>query len=389
MVRDPLAAGSLTGSIVLNSMYGEGIGQYSHSQMDQGGLYQNSLSTTGTGAKGSPVRGGLALEQSFSSGYDANEVRSAIAERERHFFKEVALNPHLKDQHPLMHLISAQQKLKLIDEQSGVLASKTANKSESIFGTRYGKQSADKFTKNGAYAAEIPYAINGEIILPSKLKQRKQEELRMSKSKKSQSLKMLLNPGSLKVGGDPNDTVGDVISVHDAASAKSTKSFGSSAMTDPNAKSSQNHRNFLLESLKRIEDSAAASESYAGHYTGGLDDRAAVAAGTSPSTKGKMRSPSVRSPKPAASSKAATTASAAHAPQSVPKTVEKVEEASPVAAQSLLEGSTESELMQKWGLNSEFQASGSLVEGSMERNLVSEQADLLLEPVNVVSSTDP
>lgn len=305
MVRSPQVAGSLTGSIVLNSMYGEGMGQFSHSQMDphgNGGMFQNSVSTAGThgyghghGGKGSPVRGGLALEQSYSSGYDANEVRSAIAERERHFFKEVSLNPNLKDQHPLMHLISAQQKLKLIDEQSGVLASKTANKSESIFGTRYGKQSADKFMKNGAYAAEIPYAINGEIILPSKLKQRKQEELRMSKSKKSQSLKMLLNPGSLKVGDQTFDGTGA-----DAASIKSTRSFASS--NDPNAKASQNHRNFLLESLKRIEGAAAASESYVGHYTGNLDDRAAAASpsskapfGISPS--GKVRSPSSRTPK--------------------------------------------------------------------------------------------
>jgi hypothetical protein len=401
MVRSPQVAGSLTGSIVMNSMYGEGVGQFAHSQLGQ--LGQNSVSTAGsgmfgqghshsqalsgnTGGKGSPVRGGLALEgQSFSSGYDANEVRTAIAERERNFFKEVSLNPNLKDQHPLMHLISAQQKLKLIDEQSGVLASKTANKSESIFGTRYGKQSADKFHKNGAYAAEIPYAINGEIILPSKLRQRKLEELKQSQVKKSKSLKMLLNPGSLVIG---EQSGGDMSVGADTFSLKSTRS------NDPNAKQSQRHRDFLQESLKRIEDATAASASYSGHYTGSLDDRAVAAAASSKSPfgvspSGRTRSPSVRSVKGPPSSRSA---SSSPVPRSAGLQYGELDGAEPSgtsadtgeAANHLLEGSTESELMQRWGLNEGLQASGSLTEGSAERNLVSEQADLLLAPAAVV-----
>lgn len=392
MVRSPQVAGSLTGSIVMNSMYGEGVGQFAHSQLGQ--LGQNSVSTAGSGmfgqgqghsqalsgtAMGSPVRGGLALEQSFSSGYDANEVRTAIAERERNFFKEVSLNPNLKDQHPLMHLISAQQKLKLIDEQSGVLASKTANKSESIFGTRYGKQSADKFHKNGAYAAEIPYAINGEIILPSKLRQRKLEEMKQSQVKKSKSLKMLLNPGSLVIG---EQSGGDMSVGADTFSLKSTRS------NDPNAKQSQRHRDFLQESLKRIEDATAASASYSGHYTGSLDDRAAAAASASSkspfgvSSSGRTRSPSVRSVKGSPSSRSVSSP----VPRSANLQYGELDGAEPggttadcgEATNHLLEGSTESELMQRWGLNEGLQASGSLTEGSAERNLVSEQADLLL-----------
>jgi hypothetical protein len=46
-----------------------------------------------------------------------------IAERERIFFKEISMNPQLKDQHPLMHMLSAQQKLKLADQSSTVARS--------------------------------------------------------------------------------------------------------------------------------------------------------------------------------------------------------------------------------------------------------------------------
>lgn len=385
----------MTGSIVLNSLYGEGLGQFPH---DQSSLFQNSLSTAGSGAvgilgasgsgaggggrqQGSPVRGG-ALEQgshSFSSGYDANEVRTAIAERERHFFKEVSLNPNLKDQHPLMHLISAQQKLKLIDEQSGVLASKTANKAESIFGTRYGKQTGDTFKKNAAYAAEIPYAVNGEIILPSKLRQRKLDDLRKSKMKKSRSLRALIDPGSLHLG-DASVLEGSVGSGGGGAgfggpegSVKSHKSAASSASLDPVAKSSLRHRDYLMESLKRIEDSVLASGAYAGHYTGGLDDRAAASAASgngSPSGKlsasSKLRSPST---KKALSMKMSS--------PSTEEGVQRVELEPPAVPVAPTEVFTESALLDQWGVGVE----GSLTEGSMERREIAEQAESLLVPV--------
>jgi hypothetical protein len=84
-----------------------------------------------------------------------------------------------------------------VPSDSGVLNSSKANKSESIFGTRYGKQAGDGFKPNGAYAAEIPYAVNGEIILPSKLRQRKQEEARRARMVKAKSLKSLLDPSMM------------------------------------------------------------------------------------------------------------------------------------------------------------------------------------------------
>jgi hypothetical protein len=364
-VRSPGAAGSMTGSIVLNSLYGEGVGQFPHEQS----LFQNSLSTVGTAGKnGSPVRGG-ALEhgsQSFASGYDANEVRSAIAERERHFFKEVSLNPNLKDQHPLMHLISAQQKLKLIDEQSGVLASKTANKAESIFGTRYGKQTGDTFQKNAAYAAELPYAVNGEIILPSKLKQRKLEELRRSKMKKSRSLKALLDPGTLQLG--EASVVGGGALAGTDSSVKSIKS--SSTANDPNAKSSQRHRDYLMESLKRIEDSVAASGPYVGHYTGGVDDRAASPSGKM-SAGGKAR--------PVVLKKGLSSTMASSPDNGSNRNLEA--EAEPNVLAITQEGSTESALLNQWQLGGDLEGGVSLTEGSQERRDIAEQAESFLVPV--------
>jgi hypothetical protein len=384
-VRSPGAAGSLTGSIVLNSMYGEGVGQFPH----EASLFQNSLSTAASGAIGgtgarqlSPVRGG-ALEgsQSFSSGYDAHEVRNTIAERERHFFKEVSLNPNLKDQHPLMHLISAQQKLKLIDEQSGVLASKTANKAESIFGTRYGKQSDDAYKKNAPYATEIPYAVNGEIILPSKLKQRKLEEVQKSKMRKSRSLKALLDPGSLQLGEasvHQADGVHGAAGAHAGSAEASVKSYKSASTVsqDPIAKSSQRHRDYLLESLKRIEDSVLASGAYAGHYTGGLDDLAAASANNSPSGKygagSKSRSPST---KKGFSAKVSSPGS-----RSPSQRIAKTGAADPPAPNfsHTMDGATESALLDQWGVAQE----GSLTEGSLERREVAEQAESLLVPVD-------
>jgi hypothetical protein len=391
-VRSPGAAGSLTGSIVLNSMYGEGVGQFPH----EASLFQNSLSTAasgaasgaigGTGARQlSPVRGG-ALEgsQSFSSGYDAHEVRNTIAERERHFFKEVSLNPNLKDQHPLMHLISAQQKLKLIDEQSGVLASKTANKAESIFGTRYGKQSDDAYKKNAPYATEIPYAVNGEIILPSKLKQRKLEEVQKSKMRKSRSLKALLDPGSLQLGeasvleADGAHGVHRAAGAHAGSAEASVKSYKSASTVsqDPIVKSSQRHRDYLLESLKRIEDSVLASGAYAGHYTGGLDDVAAASANNSPSGKygagSKSRSPST---KKGFSAKVSSPGS-----RSPSQRIAKTGAADPPAPNfsHTMDGATESALLDQWGVAQE----GSLTEGSLERREVAEQAESLLVPVD-------
>ncbi len=149
--------------------------------------------------------GGYGFSASNASGaYGPDDIKQMIADRERHFFKEISLNPQLKDQHPLMHLISAQQKLKLVDQQSGVMGSKNANSTESHFGTKYGKQTGDTFHRYSAYTTELPYAINGEIILPSKLKQRKTEELAQLRVTKQKGLRAMM--GRPDVGDEEMNT---------------------------------------------------------------------------------------------------------------------------------------------------------------------------------------
>ena len=209
-----------------------------------------------------------ATEGSQSSQYNVNEIKSAIAERERNFFKEISLNPNLKDQHPLMHLINAQQKLKLVDQQSGILSNKASAQSESIFGTRYGKQSNDKFQKNGAYATEIPYTINGKVILPSKLKAITKERSRRKKLKDAQSFRALLSPNGSVIGME--DVDGERLSLPGGSSDATATSNPSTA--DPNVKASVKHRDFLAEQLKHIDDFMSSSSSFVGQYSGSLDD---------------------------------------------------------------------------------------------------------------------
>jgi hypothetical protein len=48
-------------------------------------------------------------------------VQSLIAEREKEFFRELGKNTEIKTTHPLIHMISAHQKLSVADKQSGVM----------------------------------------------------------------------------------------------------------------------------------------------------------------------------------------------------------------------------------------------------------------------------
>jgi hypothetical protein len=103
---------------------------------------------------GGMLRNGSYLDNNqsmISKGKDEDDIRTMVAERERHFFKEISKNPQLKDQHPLMHLITSQQKLIMADEQSGVLTSQQSMHTESLFGSMYGHQSEDSYDKYSAY----------------------------------------------------------------------------------------------------------------------------------------------------------------------------------------------------------------------------------------------
>lgn len=152
----------------------------------------------------------------MSTNASEDDIRRMVAERERIFFKEISKNPQLRDQHPLMHLISSQQKLVLADEQSGILASKSSAQSESMFGSRYGTQSADEFDKFGAYKEKFAFKAGN------------------SHASKKQSRKN--KKGSKSMGGNSKATL------------------SSDTVTEqPGDKDSRAHREFLDETLKMVE----------------------------------------------------------------------------------------------------------------------------------------
>lgn len=202
----------------------------------------------------SPFKGGLLDLGSQSlheqvNGYTDEHLQAMIADRERKFFKEVSLNPQLKDQHPLMHLITAQQRLQLVDQQSGVLMSKAASAMESVFPAKYGHQSTDKHQKYGPYGAELPYAVNGEIVLPSTLRQRKARELADVRSKKKESLAKFMQADEEALAAKERH-------------AEQVRGSGDS-VTEGSVKSSKQYRDFLAESLQKIEAELGEAVGYA------------------------------------------------------------------------------------------------------------------------------
>lgn len=120
---------------------------------------------------------------------DFNEeesIQHMIAEREAHFFKEISKNPQLRNQHPLMHLINAQEKLKMIDEQSGVLVSKATSTKEGLYSSKYGKQTNDKFDRYHVYEVDQPYRMDGKLIAPAKWhKMKRLEKLERAMKKRA------------------------------------------------------------------------------------------------------------------------------------------------------------------------------------------------------------
>ena len=202
--------------------------------------------------------------------YDPEDVKSMIAERERIFFKEIAMNPQLKDQHPLMHMISAQQKLKLADQSSEVTRS---NKDPVVFSSKFGTQNGIKGSTN-PYAEEQPYILNGEIILPSKLKQRRLEELAKLRREKLERKKSfnVASSGQQPLPYTDDETIGtasllDVSGDEEQISSKGKLKGSVDSPLDGSGKKSKiskektsgvnasiKHREFLIDSLRKIED---------------------------------------------------------------------------------------------------------------------------------------
>lgn len=214
---------------------------------------QGTAHLVGVNSSSSFANGDQLTVMSSSTGVDTttsaseqNQIRDMIIERERHFFKEISKNPQLRDQHPLMHLISAQQKLTMADEQSGVLGSKAANGMESVFGSRYGKQGKDSHKKYGAYRLEQPYVNNGKITLPSVEKKMRKEQAAIAKEKKRQQ-RILRKETMSRSYSDVN-----VADESDAASQMSGTTTGS--LVSVNAQAARKHHGFLSGTLSKIED---------------------------------------------------------------------------------------------------------------------------------------
>jgi len=180
---------------------------------------------------------------------DAEEretMQSMIMERERHFFKEVAKNPQLRDQHPLMHLISAQQKIEMVDKQAGVLADKSSKKQEGVFGQKYGKTLDDKYDKYDPYKQDMPYRIDGKLMLPStylKMKKlqtlRRQQKIAEKAERRRRRNEELMNGTKEVMGAE-----GDEEDNFDEPDTVTSDSLGNESMK---------HADFLRDTLRKIE----------------------------------------------------------------------------------------------------------------------------------------
>lgn len=184
----------------------------------------------------------------YTQTFEPDDIRAMVAERERRFFKEVSRNPQLRDQHPLMHLISSQQKLSLADEQSGVVRSKESSQKEGVFGSTYfGRQGGDEFDRFLPYKTELPYITRGQIILPSTLrkqKEKKKEDARARSAKR-------------RADARRDDEDEDIDEFSEQPSSSSGQSPGASK-NQSTKKSS--HKAFLRNTLKQIEAEFAKAE---------------------------------------------------------------------------------------------------------------------------------
>ena len=188
-----------------------------------------------------------------------------INEREKNFFNEISLNPQLKDQHPLMHLITSQQKLRMVDEQAGVNMDASAAKKEGLFSTAYGKQGTDAFVKLEAYTVEQPYILQGKIIRPSRLRKlevaKKKEYLAKKEAKKAKK-KMLrqMSSGQLSAGDLPPTPSG--ASGAGPPSIADSDSLTASTAISSTDLSSKRHTDFLKDTLKEIEGEVDRSKKF-------------------------------------------------------------------------------------------------------------------------------
>ena len=175
-------------------------------------------------------------QAALSKSYSEADIRRMVADRERLFFKEISKNPQLKDQHPLMHLITSQQKLSVADEQSGVLTSHASMTSESLFGSSYGRLSDDRYDKYGVYKQKLK--VGGRLGNAAAAQPRPRGTKKKRASTKSSSKQRPLRH-SVDAG-------------HSVASyaSSSTVASGNVGHIDP---AGRRHEEFLRESINMVK----------------------------------------------------------------------------------------------------------------------------------------
>jgi hypothetical protein len=179
------------------------------------------------GMHGSHVMGSTFPDYNHSNVPDNAD---SIAARERVFYKEVSKNPQTHDQHPLMHLVNAQQKLALIDEQSGVFDTNDSLHSDSLFGSSYGSMAKDEYH---SYKQRLPDP----------------------RKKKVPSAKLKSISKTRKNGGNTGGAASDSNTLRKSESAEGrvgAASGGGGGIANP-SQSSTSHQVFLRETLKKVE----------------------------------------------------------------------------------------------------------------------------------------
>jgi hypothetical protein len=207
--------------------------------------YIRSSSPGATGLSGTRVVG--SMFPTNRSPQRGAEHEDSIASRERVFFKEVSKNPQMHDQHPLLHLINAEQKLALMDEQSGVFTANGSLHSNSLFGSSYG--SVDTHYQK-------PF-VEYKSKMPGPIKKPKVAKLKKMRKSGSQS-------GDL--GASASGTRESVSAEGREANDSGNHNKKSTEGGVMPSNSSAAHKVFLRETLKKVSDNVDSE-------LGGSDDR--------------------------------------------------------------------------------------------------------------------
>mmetsp|Transcript_16228 Transcript_16228/g.24443 ORF Transcript_16228/g.24443 Transcript_16228/m.24443 type:complete len:1016 (-) Transcript_16228:108-3155(-) len=199
----------------------------------------HSVSTVDRSASAPQLHSVSASASAVNQSYSQEDIRRMVAERERIFFKEIAKNPQLRDQHPLMHLITSQQKLSMADEASGVLTSKASQKSDSLFGSStYGRQGDNHYDKFGVYKEQMKY------IGKTQAAHTKEVKLIRQKSLSRQVSRSFSRGNSL---------------AEKSIASQASSSTHVTGLSDTGDESAKKHAEFLRETLGMVQSMDAAN----------------------------------------------------------------------------------------------------------------------------------